>query len=84
MPDASDPRIEYCPRVGRGVRVCRSEGECRHEFGCTKPNCPLEHAFDLEQFDHRMRVFATDHDLWPLRPDEYPKSDLRVAPRART
>ena len=32
---------------------------------------------DLGQFDDRMRVFATDHDLWPLRPEDYPRRPRR-------
>lgn len=63
---ASDPRYQYCPRVGRSVRVCRSEAECRQEFGCTEPTCPLETAFDLVAFDKRMKEYATVFDLWPL------------------
>jgi hypothetical protein len=66
MDRAMDPRYEHCPRVDRRVRVCRSEAECRREYGCTKPNCPLETSFSLEAFDKRMRAFATAHDLWPL------------------
>jgi hypothetical protein len=66
MLHSSDPRYQYCTRVGKSVRVCRSEGECRREYGCTKPNCPLETAFGLKAFDERMRAFATDFDLWPL------------------
>jgi len=66
MLHSTDPRYQYCPRVGKSVRVCRSEAECRREFGCTKPNCPLEAAFGLEAFDARMRAFATAFDLWPL------------------
>jgi hypothetical protein len=61
-----DPRYRYCTRVGKSVRVCRSEQECRGEFGCTKSICPLEDAFGLEAFDQRMREFATIFDLWPL------------------
>ena len=61
-----DPRYQYCKRVGEDVCVCRSEAECRREFGCTKPNCPLETAFGLKAFDARMRAFATAFDLWPL------------------
>ena len=63
----NDPRYLYCSRVGRSVGVCRSEAECRAEFGCTKPNCPLERHFGLEAFDRRMREFATVFDLWPVR-----------------
>ncbi len=63
---ATGPRYQYCTRVGKNVRVRRSEAECRREYGCTKPNCPLETAFGLEAFDERMRAFATTFDLWPL------------------
>lgn len=66
MLHASDPRYLYCPRVGCRVRVCRSEEECRREFGCTKPHCPLEGTFGLEAFDTRMKAFATAFDLWPV------------------
>jgi hypothetical protein len=66
MLHASDPRYQYCTRVGMSVCACRSEAECRREFGCTKPNCPLETAFGLEAFDKRMRAFATIFDLCPL------------------
>jgi hypothetical protein len=66
----SDPRYQYCPRVGMSVRVYRSEAECRHEFGCTKPDCPLETAFGLEAFDRRMKAYATALDLWPLGQSE--------------
>lgn len=62
-----DPRYEYCTRVGKTVRVCRSEVECRREYGCTKLNCPLEKSFGLEAFDRRMRAFATTFDLWPVK-----------------
>ena len=62
----SDPRYQYCTRVGKTVCVCRSEVECRREYGCTKSNCPLETAFGLQAFDERMRAFATIFDLWPL------------------
>jgi hypothetical protein len=66
MVHACDPRYQHCPRVGKSVRVCRAEGECRNEFGCIKPNCPLEAAFGLEAFDARMKEFATIFDLWPV------------------
>lgn len=66
MLHSSDPRYQYCTRVGKSVRVCRSEADCRREYGCIKPNCPLEKAFGLEAFDERMRAFATIFDLWPL------------------
>lgn len=69
MPHASDPRFQFCCRVGQHVRVCREEDDCRREFGCTKPNCPLQDAFGLEAFDSRMRAFATEFDLWPLPPE---------------
>lgn len=69
MHNASDPRYHYCPRVEQYVRVCRSEAECRREFGCTKPDCPLEGEFDLQKFDLRMRAYATALDLWPLAAD---------------
>ena len=62
----SDPRYQYCTRLGKTVCVCRSEVECRREYGCTKSNCPLETAFGLQAFDERMRAFATTFDLWPL------------------
>lgn len=70
MPHPFDPRYQYCERVGKNVCVCRSEADCRREFGCTKPNCPLETAFGLEAFDSRMRAFATAFDLWPLTDGE--------------
>lgn len=66
MPNASDPRYLYCPRVECRVRVCRPEEECRREFGCTKPHCPLEGEFGLQAFDVRMKGFATAFDLWPV------------------
>lgn len=66
MLHSSDPRYLYCTRVGKTVCVCRSEEACRREYGCTKPNCPLETAFGLEAFDRRMKEFATTFDLWPL------------------
>lgn len=66
MPHPFDPRYQYCERVGKNVCVCRSEADCRREFGCTKPNCPLEAAFGLKAFDSRMRAFASAFDLWPL------------------
>jgi hypothetical protein len=72
MLHASDPRYQYCSRVGKFVRVCRSETECRGEFGCTKPNCPLEHAFGFEAFDARMKEYATLFDLWPVRATDQP------------
>jgi hypothetical protein len=71
----SDPRYQYCARVGRSIRICRSEAECRHEFGCTEPDCPLASAFGLEEFDKRMKAYATEFDLWPLGRDgqkDYP------------
>ena len=73
MPYLCDPRYQYCTRVGKNVGVCWSEADCRHDSGCTEPNCPLETAFGLEAFVARMRAFATTFDLWPLaegnRPD---------------
>ena len=75
MLHSTDPRYQYCTRVGKSVRVCRPEAECRREHGCTKPNCPLETAFGLEAFDARMRAFATTFDLWPLggaNPPDFP------------
>jgi hypothetical protein len=72
MPHTCDPRYQYCKRVGRNVRVCRLEADCRREHGCIKPNCPLETAFGLEAFDARMRAFATIFDLWPLAEDQQP------------
>ena len=39
MPHRCDPRYQYCTRVGKNVRVCRSEADCRREYDCTKPNC---------------------------------------------
>jgi hypothetical protein len=72
MPRPSDPRYQYCKRVGKNVSVCRSEAECRREYGCTKPNCPLQTAFGLEAFDARMRAFATTFDLWPLAEGSQP------------
>lgn len=69
-----DPRDQYCTRVGKNVRVCRSEAECRHEYGCTRPDCPLGKAFGLKAFDERMRVFATAFDLWPLGAGDQPDS----------
>lgn len=66
MPHLSDPRYQYCARVGTCVRVCRQEAECRREHGCTNRDCPLASAFGLAAFDHRMRAFATVFDLWPL------------------
>ena len=62
----SDPRYQYCTRVGQRVCVCRSEVECRREYGCIKPNCPLGTAFGLKAFDERMRAFAATFDLWPF------------------
>ena len=47
----SDPRYQYCTRVGKSVCVCRSEVECRREHGCTKAYCPLETAFGQQAFD---------------------------------
>lgn len=67
MQQAPDPRHLYCARVGQYVRVCRAECDCRAEFGCTKPNCPLEGFFDLQAYDARMKAFATERDLWPVR-----------------
>ena len=72
MPYLCDPRYQYCSRVGTNVRVCRSEAECRREYCCTEPNCPLETAFGLEAFDARMRAFATTFDLWPLAEGNQP------------
>ena len=72
MLHSTDPRYQYCTRVGQSVRVARSEADCRREHGCTKPNCPLETAFGLEAFDKRMRAFATTFDLWPLGEAEPP------------
>jgi len=66
MLHASDPRYRYCKRVGSSVSVCRTEGDCRRENGCTGPNCPLEKAFGIKAFDDRMQVYATIFDLWPL------------------
>ncbi len=67
MSHHNDPRYLYCTRVARNVGVCRSEAECRAEFGCTKPNCPLEKHFGFQAFDQRMQAFATIFDLWPVR-----------------
>jgi hypothetical protein len=72
MLHASDPRHRYCKRVSSSVSVCRTEEDCRREYGCTKPNCPLEKAFGMKAFDERMRAFATIFDLWPLRRSEQP------------
>ena len=72
MSNLSDPRYLYCSRVGRSVGVCRSEGQCRAAYGCTKPNCPLEHAFGLKAFDQRMKAFATVFDLWPVGARQQP------------
>ena len=36
MLHSSDPRYQYCARVGKSVCVCRSEVECRREYGCIK------------------------------------------------
>lgn len=72
MLHASDPRYQYCPRVSQTVRICRSEAECRCEFGCSKPNCPLEKSFGLEAFDARMKAFSTVFDLWPLSDVQQP------------
>jgi len=66
MLHASDPRYQYCSRVEKTVRVCRPEVECRQQYGCTAPNCPLETSFGLKAFDERMRAFASTFDLWPL------------------
>ncbi len=66
MHPPSDPRFEFCPHVGKRVGVCRSEGECRREFGCTEQGCPLEASFGLKAFDVRMRGYATELDLWPV------------------
>jgi hypothetical protein len=66
MLHSSDPRYQYCARVGKSVCVCRSEVECRREHGCINLNCPLVTAFGLQAFDERMRAFATTFDLWPL------------------
>jgi hypothetical protein len=66
MLHASDPRYQYCKRVGKNVCVSRSEGQCRSQYGCTEPNCPLEGAFGLKAFDQRMQAFATVFGLWPL------------------
>ena len=38
------------------MRVCRSEAECRREFGCTEPNCPLETAFGLKKLRKEIEV----------------------------
>ena len=72
MLHASDPRYRYCKRVGTSVIVCRTEGDCRREYGCTEPNRPLEKAFGMKAFDERMRAFATIFDLWPLGRSEQP------------
>ncbi len=66
----SDPRYQYCPRVGESVRVCRSEVECRSEFGCSKPRCPLEASFGFDAFDQRMKAYASAFDLWPVNEDK--------------
>ena len=68
-----DPRYQHCTRVGKTVRVCRSEDACRREYGCTKPNCPLEKAFGITAFDLRMRAYASIFDLWPLSDVEVPE-----------
>lgn len=71
----SDPRSQYCPRVGESVRVCRPEADCRSEYGCTQPNCPLETSFGFDVFDQRMKAYATAFDLWPLaegKPRDFP------------
>ena len=66
MPHRCDPRYQYCSHVGTNVRICRSEADCRREYGCTKQNCPLETAFGLDAFDARMRAFAKPSSgLWP-------------------
>ena len=72
MLHASDPRYQYCNRVGTTVCVCRSEEQCRREYGCTQPNCPLERAFGLDAFDRRMRAFATVFNLWPVGRSKQP------------
>jgi hypothetical protein len=46
--------------------VCRGEADCRREFGCSEPTCPLREAFGLRAFDTRMKAFSTALDLWPV------------------
>ena len=60
-----DRRLQFCPQVQANVRVCRSEQECRKEFGCCQAGCPLAREFGLKAFDWRMRQFSTHFDLWP-------------------
>jgi hypothetical protein len=66
MPSSLDVRYHYCPRVQESVCICRSEQQCRAEYGCSQPDCPLEKMFGLPAFDARMRAYATAFDLWPL------------------
>jgi hypothetical protein len=66
MLSSIDPRLKFCSCVELNVRVCRSEGECRTEYGCTEPDCPLRTEFDLNAYDQRMRAFSSHFDLWPL------------------
>jgi hypothetical protein len=69
MLNSSDPRYQYCARVGKSVCL---KVECRLEHGCIKPNRPLGTTFGLQAFDERMRAFATTFDLWPLGGGDQP------------
>lgn len=58
MKNTLDPRYRRCERIGKSVRIDRTEGQCRDEHRCPDDRCLLETQFAGDEFAARTTRLA--------------------------
>lgn len=65
-----NPAYMQCPRIGRGVSLEQTEGQCRERHNCSDDECPLAEELGQNRFNRALGVLATNIGQgWAIKKD---------------